>query len=555
MLYSIRCVAILLILYKECKIFAYLRPSNFNNRISILGKHGIHSTNHVFDDNDVAKAIDERSKEEIMKYLDPMGTGQIKAISEQELSETFGKPSTPENLFKKKEEYQNSNPLEPPNYPPTDKLPYFVNLENPGGFETSKDVSSNLKAPFIGPNGSDVGDNLSVIGSSHPNIDEGLYEEEEEDNDAPKMDLSHKDPLIELMNANKDYESDDDVKYGPTWYRKKHVKELLPAEFEDGWSILQCGTVYKHILRRSMNFDDDKMMPDDESCNTFSFKMLNAFTNEKIIDMDDLKAQMVTAYSKDLGEVLKRCLKSMQCGEQAEFIFHVSEYNPENEIMEQLEDVEWLRLWIDLFDVHNSKEKWWGLSPLDAHLYPQEKPSNMTKLEKLDLETEELKERIETEMATNPASPFWEDVLPRMNSSQKETYVEHFDKQLERLERMKHAEYSGSRGFRESIKSTGQVRGYDVGRVVRGVSTCYAWKETLFSLYIAIPVINGVRAEHITLNLTHKHLTISIAGDIILDDDFTGKVDVDAAAMWAMSEAVSLHLYFLINLRQWSIHH
>ncbi|AFZ78945.1 hypothetical protein BEWA_017860 [Theileria equi strain WA] len=537
MLFSIKCVVILIIFSQKCKIRAYLQPSNFKGRIPILSKHEINSKGATFDDNEVANSISERNKEEIMKYLNPMSIEPVKTISQQELAETFGTPSTPENLLKKKRQYQNSNPLDPPNYPPTDKLPYFVNLEHPSGFNKSQDISSNIEdsadTGHIKENPED--ENVSIIASSHPNTYDDPYEEEEEDNFI--KDMSYKDPLIDLMDTNKDYEPDDNVKYGPTWYRKRHLNDLLPAEFENGWSILECGTIYKHILRHSMNFDDDKMVPDDESCNTFSFKILNAFTNEKILDMEDLNTQMVTAYSKDTGDVIKRCLKSMECGEQAEFIFHVSEYNPDNEIIEELEGVEWLRLWLDLFDVHDSKKRWWGLSSLDAHLYPQEKPSNKTKMEKLDLEAEELKKKMEVEMATNPASPLWEDVLKKMNSSQRETYVEHFDKQLEKSEKMKCSEYSGSRGFGESIKSTGQIRGYDVGRFAKGVSKFYTWKETLFKLYIAIPVVDGVRAEHVKLELTHNHLKISVAGNTILDDDFTGKVDVDAATTWVMSEA------------------
>lgn len=68
-------------------------------------------------------------------------------------------------------------------------------------------------------------------------------------------------------------------------------------------------------------------------------------------------------------------------------------------------------------------------------------------------------------MCANPASPLWEDVLEKMSTSEKESYVKHFDKQLERVERMKYSEFTGSRAFGEKIKSTGQVGGYDVGKL------------------------------------------------------------------------------------------
>lgn len=66
-------------------------------------------------------------------------------------------------------------------------------------------------------------------------------------------------------------------------------------------------------------------------------------------------------------------------------------------------------------------------------------------------------------MCTNPASPLWNDILDKMTSSQKESYVKHFDRQLENINKMKHSEFTGSRSFREKIKSTGQFKGYDLG--------------------------------------------------------------------------------------------
>lgn len=42
--------------------------------------------------------------------------------------------------------------------------------------------------------------------------------------------------------------------------------------------------------------------------------------------------------------------------------------------------------------------------------------------------------------------------------------LDYFENECNEYEKMQHMEYSGSRGFRDAIKETGQFNGLDVGK-------------------------------------------------------------------------------------------
>ncbi|KAK2195290.1 hypothetical protein BdWA1_002963 [Babesia duncani] len=80
---------------------------------------------------------------------------------------------------------------------------------------------------------------------------------------------------------------------------------------------------------------------------------------------------------------------------------------------------------------------------------------------------------------------------------------------------MKHAEYSGSRGFADQLIDSGQRRGYDVGQMAGGISKFFTWRETPFMMYIAISVIPGIRAQHVKLDLTYNHMTLFVGDTLV----------------------------------------
>eukprot|EP00375_Theileria_parva_P001954 XP_764629.1 hypothetical protein [Theileria parva strain Muguga] len=477
-------------------------------------------------DEEIVKRLAERHRDEISRYLHPLESGLAKQIPDSELETSFGKPMTPENLSKRDRESMKPHPYNMPIIPPTTKIPYFVNLDyypSNSPTNTTADRTATLDTNSItNDTTTDSANNSNTVDSTSTNVPNTVPSstittvEQTKVNDVKieknilstglPINMESKDPLRELIDRNEDY-PDLGEEYGPKWYLNENdvIGDLSEVELEDGWSILPCRKVYKHILQPSGLVGKDRARPGDETCVTFKFSLMDALTNKKIVDNEDVGGPMVTTYMNELGPVFVKCLKAMDTGEQAEFIFHVSEYNPDNMIIEELQDVSWLRLWINLWESHNPNERWWGLGPDDAHLYPEKPEHNLPKMKQLEIETDEIASQIETEMCTNPASPLWNDILDKMTSSQKESYVKHFDRQLENINKMKHSEFTGSRSFREKIKSTGQFKGYDLGHQVGGISKFFAWRETPFMMYIAIPVIPGLLL-HITQALNFEPL-------------------------------------------------
>ncbi|UKJ90093.2 hypothetical protein MACJ_001021 [Theileria orientalis] len=513
-------------------------------------------------DEEILKRLTERHKDEIYRYLDPLGSQQVEQVSEKELEETFGKPLTKKNLAEREKQVRRIDPYNLPDVGPTDKLPYFVNLEfvpeshtNVEAYEQDVDSNVDHEPDAVDTNTNISQDALENNQNNEPVLTESIGGLNRKDGPDTKVidsepntiisgvpiDYNSKDPLKPFFDRMERH-PDPGIEYGPKWYLPDKKSQLTPVEYEDGWSILPCGKIYKHILQPSLLDGKDKEPPTDISSVTFKFKIMEAKKNTKIIETDDAGAPMVTTYMKELSPVMQKCLKAMNTGEQAEFIFHLSQLNPDNIICEQFAGVTWVRMWINLWESHDPNSRWWGLGPDDAHLYPSKRETGMSTREALEKKTDEITKQIESEMCANPASPLWEDVLEKMSTSEKESYVKHFDKQLERVERMKYSEFTGSRAFGEKIKTTGQVGGYDVGHQMGGVSKFITWRETPFMMYVAVSVIEGVRAEHVKLDLTSRHLVLSIGNSTIIDDDLTGSVDLDTTGVWAMSDAALQHV-------------
>ncbi|GIX63462.1 uncharacterized protein BcabD6B2_28970 [Babesia caballi] len=569
------------------------------------------------DDREIVERLEKDRMEKMARYLAPMEAANIQDLDQRELSRTFGEAHTQENIKKRRQRSARLMEMEAPVVPFTDKLPYFVNLENPrtrlgdGGapavIEESTSGSSSVTGG--GREGSEMGggqkgqlgnedphgkhctaeggspgdEGCGVIrregklaapvggvadSDKEPSVEEDKHGDGMADarKEAPGQvggmvlfnDPRHQlfearesseyigDPLDPYFDAAEQQASSDEEEQvdgemesdKQAWYRDRPMRELLPREMADGWSILPCGRIYKHMLRPSEVEPEKRRKPRPETYVSFAFKIVDAFTADVLLDSTDAESDGLVSQLKHLGDGLEKMLASMVEGEQAEFVCHAVELGLANLQEEGLENLEWIRVWIHLVMTHERGEKWWHLSPLEAARYPPPgpEPGNLTKMERLNLKTEELKKQIENELENNPCSPLWEDVMQRLSAQQKASVVEHFDRKLELQERQRCAEFSGSRGFGETIKSTGQLQGYDVGRVSGGSGSCYTWHETPFVVYIAVPVVPGVRAEHVSFKLETSHLTLRVAGQTVIDDDMTGPVATDIATSWAMSE-------------------
>lgn len=573
---------------------------------------------HQPSDREIAEQLEKEHAEQAAAYLSPMEAAKLQGIDQRALIETFGEAYTPENVKKREERSAKMMRYLPPDVPPTNMLPYFVNLQNPEnplgdivdlqeettdadtgteGFAGDSEGQTSLdelhqENSMQDTGGKSVFSNESAVSGSDPpqsaqtaeetnaestadstkgedngrdvdtgNVQNGaaksatfdkraelaLFQDPREElffaNEAGKFEG---DPLDPYFEAAAQPASDDEEGVDPAeaersrvaWYRDKPKNRLFPADMVDGWSILPCGRIYKHLLRPSHLPPEEQRKPGPEAYVSFGFKFVDAFTGSVLLEHTDMEGDGIISQLKTLGTGLQKMLSSMVTGEQAEFICHAIELDIADLKVEGLENLGWIRAWINLITLHKRGERWWHLSPLEAPRYPQPDPehSKLTEMERLNLKTDQLRDQIETELANNPCSPLWDDVLRKLTAQQKASVVEHFDKKLEMQERRKCAEYSGSRGFGDAIKSTGQLDGYDVGRCSGGCGTFYAWHETPFIIYIAIPVAPGVRAEHVDFKLEPRHLTLRVANKIIIDDDMMGQVDTEISSSWVMSE-------------------
>ncbi|KAK1443985.1 hypothetical protein BgAZ_208610 [Babesia gibsoni] len=512
-------------------------------------------------DKEIAEALQKESEQKMAAYMSPMESGNIKGLDQRELIETFGEAFTTENIRKRQERSQQMAGGLAEEAPPTKLLPYFVNLQNPKNPLGDLPLEEReLNGATITPQNHDQV--ASLDDSKHESKDDDSNTEDVQqtklalfDNHADQIfqnDPDEKvsgDPLDPLFasenNAVSDDEDDDETEEQKqqkkdAWYRDLPASQLYPADMADGWSILPCGRIYKHLLKPSNLPKKMQRKPLPDSYVSFGFKFIDAFTGNILLEAADMKSDGVISQLDEFGEGLQKMLASMVTGEQAEFICHAVELDLADIKEEELKNLQWIRVWIYLVTLHQPGEKWWHMSPLEASKIPpiKEDPgdSKLTKMEKLNLQTEELTKQIETELENNPCSPLWDDILHKLSAQQKASFVEHFDRKLEMQERQKCAEYSGSRGFGEAIKATGQLGGYDVGRSSGGCGAFYSWHETPFIFYIAIPVVPGIRAEHVNLKLEPRHLTLVVGNKTIIDDDFFGQVETDSGSTWVMSE-------------------
>ncbi|CDR93785.1 hypothetical protein, conserved [Babesia bigemina] len=574
-------------------------------------------------DKEVAEKLEKEIQDKIARYMAPMEANNIKGIDQKVLDRNFGELYSVENIKKREQRNARKVQLEPPEVPPTDKLPYFVNMQNPKnplsaahvdyvgdviahgqldprstvlphavcvgvaeqqgavaedrhghlGEETACEVKADSAAAQAGENvvvggapSSGAGvepspdlDNVrqgrsTPTGESEPENIERLsggitmfkntYEELLEGNRTTEFVGDPLDPYFEAaaQQASDDeaerVDSDEEELEKQVWYRTKPLRQLMPKEMADGWSVLPCGRIYKHLLRPSHEPPDKQRVPGQETYVSFGFKIADAFTGEILVEAADAESEGIVTQLKELSPPVQRMLASMKVGEQAEFVCPAIELGLDKLDREGMPPVEWVRVWMHTIMMHERGEKWWHLSPIEASKFPTAKPyeDRRTRMERINLKADELTKQIEHELENNPTSPLWDDVMQRLNEQQKASVVEHFDQKLEWQERRKCAEFSGSRGFGDTIKSTGQVKGYDVGRMSGGSGGCYTWHETPFFIYIAVPVVPGVRAEHVNFELGQTHLTLKVAGKTIIDDDITGPVVTDIATSWAMSE-------------------
>ncbi|GFE55140.1 hypothetical protein BaOVIS_025440 [Babesia ovis] len=524
---------------------------------------------------EIVKKLEEDSMKRITEYLDPMTTAKIKDVDQSELEATFGQAYTPANIKAREKRNEEYDAIGEPDVPPTTLLPYFVNMQNPnrplgdietclveteeGNYDSELEDSNNNKVHTSGidtdtnevdTNGQDSNpshdraeekqqDDLAVEEVKTNHLQRGLFDDDPGPfTGDPLDDLVFESDSDALEDSDDDGDNDIEEETGQSWYLDTPVDPLKPKDMSDGWTILPGGRIYKHLLKESYLSKEERKHPEPDSIVTFGFKLCNAFTNEVLVEASDIGGQGMVSPVCDMKPALAEMITSMVEGEQAEFICHIKDANILPTKKEEAEHVQWVRLWLRLFWMHKRGEKWWYISPIEASKYPKTKPSEdrLTRMERIQLKTEELKKQIEHELANNPCSPLWEDVVKRLSEQQKASVIEHFDRKYEMQERKKCAEYSGSRGFGENIKSTGQIMGYDIGMISGGASSCYVWHETHFMMYVAVPVVPGVRAEHVVLHLEPKHLTLEVAGKMIIDDDLKGEVEIDVPGTWAMSE-------------------
>ncbi|ORM42391.1 uncharacterized protein BXIN_1579 [Babesia sp. Xinjiang] len=558
-----------------------------NHKMQLASAQDQSQDTHFIENQDVARRLEKERAEKVTQYLAPMETGLSPGLDEKEIIKTFGEPYSPEYVKKREERNKRLSAAHPPVVPPTNKLPYFVNMQNPKNPLGEKEVNDAYKALMEAESEATTEehdelnqtkiegqkDNQNSIEATNNEIDNVKQQEHtrvvdlrqynasrfallQDDHHAGPFIGDPLDPYFEAsarqafnddeQDEEEQEEQEESVAKEPekkVWYLDKPLKHLLPKEMADGWSILPGGRIYKHLLRPSDLPPQEQRHPQQETYVSFGYKVADAFTGHIILEAADMNSDGMIMQLKGLSTPLQQMIASMVAEEQAEFIIHASEVGMINPKYEDLKHIEWVRIWLHLIMMHERGEKWWHLSPLEASKYPKADPDDgkLTKMERLNLKTEEITRQVELELENNPCSPLWEDVMHRLTEQQKASVVEHFDRKYEMQQRQRCAEYSGSRGFADAIKTTGQMKGYDLGRVYGGTGAFYTWKETPFVMYVAVPVVPGIRAEHVHFNLEPNHMLLKVAGKTttlsqIIDDDIKGAVETGIASSWAMSE-------------------
>ncbi|KYF46381.1 hypothetical protein TGPRC2_274150 [Toxoplasma gondii TgCatPRC2] len=204
---------------------------------------------------------------------------------------------------------------------------------------------------------------------------------------------------------------------------------------------------------------------------------------------------------------------------------------------------EWLAFDLTLCNIYDRHRPWWRISPdmeFLKNLPVEHIPGNMTHDEWLEYKADQVRDKIQDEMSTNPASPYWEDIEPAMNDMQRER-VQNYTARLYGLDKPQDPRRDGSRGFRDSVlgRSGGMRHGCEMGDRMMGRSKHYVWRESMFNFEIVLFLRDGIRAEHITWDITSKRLDIFIGGNRVFGDEFVHSVDHGEGATWTLTEAAA----------------
>ncbi|PHJ17434.1 hypothetical protein CSUI_008744, partial [Cystoisospora suis] len=84
---------------------------------------------------------------------------------------------------------------------------------------------------------------------------------------------------------------------------------------------------------------------------------------------------------------------------------------------------DWIAFDITLCNIYDRDKPWWRIAPgmpFIQNLPTEEIPHNVTHDEWLEQKADQVRDKIHDEMATNPASRYWEDIEPAMNDYQRE---------------------------------------------------------------------------------------------------------------------------------------
>ncbi|CBZ53572.1 conserved hypothetical protein [Neospora caninum Liverpool] len=193
-----------------------------------------------------------------------------------------------------------------------------------------------------------------------------------------------------------------------------------------------------------------------------------------------------------------------------------TETSPANLTSYTVRGGDWLAFDITLCNIYDRHRPWWRISPDMEFLknLPEEHiPDNMTHDEWLEYKADQVRDKIQDEMSTNPASPYWDDIEPAMNDVQRER-VQNYTTRLYGLDTPPDPRRDGSRGFRDSVlgRSGGMRHGCEMGDRMMGKSKHYVWRESVFNFEIVLFVRDGIRAEHVTWHITSKRLDIFFGG-------------------------------------------
>ncbi|SIO73351.1 conserved Plasmodium protein, unknown function [Babesia microti strain RI] len=470
------------------------------------------------EDERLAMLYRQRQVDTLKEYLQPIAAGLAKEMTESEREKEFGKKLTPETV--KARQMQSFIPHDY-TYPPTTELPFQNDI---------------LKSRFPQQEPIDHRKNVVYIPTR---------EERFQLSQGNPSNFKERDPYRVLKSKydaqntkNNTLQQNNAVEFNLSDHRPL---EGVPETLNDGWELLPCKTIFKHKLMYPSNEIDPTLIPNENSCVFVKFQFFDAETNRFIYSNKELGGDLLAIELANCEYGFRQCLLSMYAGEMAEFVMPFSEYNEKNRDMPMFYGVNWVRLWAYMNDCHDGTFKWWDLGPFDADLLQTEDYKGKSKKEYWEKRTDEMVENIKAEMANNPSSVYWHEALENMSDNQKKAAKDYFENECNEYEKMQHMEYSGSRGFRDAIKETGQFNGLDVGHIVGGRSTYYCYKENEFTIYLAIPVKPGIRAQHVNIVIQRYKLLVQIGNKTVLEDDLIGSIDVSQGTNWCMSDQAMKH--------------